>query len=152
VGDGSALGTLLIGTPFGTITPSSKVNTVFTYTPKHKFTVGATYTLPLDESIGSLSIGGTWTMTSGSFNDFSSPAYVNGHPVGYTPKNNLVNANIDWRGIAGSPVDVSLFATNITKEVINVANTSAWNTGGVAEVLLNQPRMYGVRLRVHFGQ
>ena len=41
--------------------------------------------------------------------------------------------------------------TNITKEKFNVASTGAWNSAGVAEILLNQPRFYGVRVRFSFG-
>ncbi|MBW8753452.1 MAG: TonB-dependent receptor [Sphingomonadales bacterium] len=151
-GDGTPLGQYIVGTPFQTITPTSVLGAPFAYTPKHRLTVTGTYTLPLDESIGKISVGATWVYTSSSVNDYSAPAYVNGQPLGFTPANNLVNLNVDWKGIAGSPVDASFFVTNLTKETINVASTGAWNSAGVAEVLLNQPRFYGVRLRYSFGQ
>jgi iron complex outermembrane receptor protein len=151
-GDGSELGQLIVGSPFGTITPTSVLGAPFAYTPKHRLTLTGTYTLPLDESLGSLSVGATWVHTSSSVNDYSAPFFVNGQPLGFTPANDLVNVNVDWKGIAGSPVDLSLFVTNLTKEKFNVASTGAWNSAGVAEILLNQPRFYGVRLRYSFGQ
>ena len=58
---------------------------------------------------------------------------------------------VDWKGVAGSPIDLSLFVTNLTKEKYNVANAQGWNSAGVAEILLNQPRFYGMRLRYSFG-
>jgi len=151
-GDGSVLGTLLVGTPFGTILPQVQVGSAFGFAPKHKLNLSATYTLPLPKSIGTVSIGGTWVHSSSYVNDGASPASVNGIPLGVTPPNDQVNANIDWRGVAGSPVDVALFVTNITKEVYPVANAQSWNSAGVADIILNQPRFYGVRVRVHFGQ
>jgi len=150
-GDGTPLGQLLVGSPFITITPTSILGAPFAYTPKHHLTATATYTLPLDEKYGRIAISGTWVYTSSSINDYSSPAFVNGQPLGYTPANDLINLNVDWKGIAGSPIDASFFVTNLTNKTINVANTSAWRSAGVAEVLLNQPRLYGLRLRYSFG-
>ena len=151
-GDGSSLGQLIVGTPFGEIIPTSIVGSPFANTPKHRLTVTANYTLPLDESIGRISFGATWVHTSSAVNDYSVPAFVNGIAVGYTPANDLVNLNLDWKGIAGSTIDAALFVTNLTKERYTVANGGGWNSAGVAEILLNQPRFYGVRLRYNFGQ
>jgi iron complex outermembrane receptor protein len=151
-GDGSPLGQLIVGSPFNTITPTSVVGAAFANTPKHRLTVTGTYTLPLDESIGDVSFGATWVHTSRSVNDYSVPGFVNGIPVGVTPANDIVNLNFDWRSIAGSPIDFSAFVTNLTKETFTVANGGGWNSAGVAEILLNQPRFYGVRLRYNFGQ
>ncbi|MDB5725750.1 MAG: TonB-dependent receptor [Novosphingobium sp.] len=150
-GDGSALGQLLVGTPFGTIIPTVQAGSVFTNAPKHKLTVNGTYTLPIDKSLGDLSLGVTWVYQSSYINDGAVPAFVNGTPLGFTPATNLVNLNLDWRRVAGSPVDLSLFVTNLTKETYNVANTGAWGSAGVAEILLNQPRFYGARVRFTFG-
>ncbi len=151
-GDGSPLGQLLVGTPFGSITPNVQVGSSFVLSPKHKANFTAAYTLPLDESVGKITFGATWVYQSSYINDGSVPKFVNGIPLGFTPSTNLVNINIDWRGIAGSPIDLSLFATNITKEKYNIANTTAWNSAGVAEIIPNQPRFYGVRVRYSFGQ
>lgn len=147
-----ALGQLLVGTPFGSITPRVSPGSRFTDTPKHKLTATATYTLPLDESIGDISFGATFTHTSSVIYNGSVPASVNGIPLGIAPSTDLLNLNIDWKGVAGSPIDVSLFATNVTKEKFHLAETGAWSTAGIAEVVPNQPRFYGVRVRFNFGQ
>ncbi|HEX8031649.1 MAG TPA: TonB-dependent receptor, partial [Vicinamibacterales bacterium] len=146
-GDGTPLGDFLVGSPFDRIIPTAKVGSAFTSTPKHKLTVTGTYTLPLDESIGKISFGATWAHSSKSINDAAVPEIVNGIPLGLTPANDIINLNFDWKGVAGSPVDLALFVTNVTKEEFTVASTGAWNSAGVAEILLNQPRFYGVRLR-----
>jgi iron complex outermembrane receptor protein len=151
-GDSSPLGQLLVGTPFGQIIPTVQVGSAFTNAPKHKLTVNGTYTLPLDKSMGDLSVGVTWVYQSSYINDGATPAFVNGIPLGFTPATNLVNLNLDWRSVAGSPVDLSLFVTNLTKETYNVASTGAWASAGVAEILLNQPRFFGARVRFNFGR
>ena len=150
-GDGTPLGTFLVGSPFDRIIPSANVGGTFTFAPKHRLSLTGTYTLPLDESIGRISLGATWVHTSKQINDAAVPAFIGGIPLGVTPANDLVNANIDWKGVAGSPIDLAFFVTNLTKEKINVASTGAWNSAGVAEILLNQPRFYGVRVRFNFG-
>jgi iron complex outermembrane receptor protein len=151
-GDGSPLGQYIVGTPFISISPTSVLGAPFANTPKHRLTMTGTYTLPIDESIGHVSFGVTWVHTSSSINDYSVPAYVNGIAVGATPANNIVNLNLDWHNVARSPVDLSFFVTNLTKDTFTVANGGGWNSAGVAEILLNQPRFYGVRLRYSFGQ
>lgn len=146
------LAPLLVGTPFGMIIPRVQEGSPFTDSPKHKLTVTGSYTLPLDESIGEISIGATWVHTSSYVNDGAVPPSVNGVPLGVTPSTDLLNLNLSWERVAGTPVDLALFATNVTKEKYNVASTGAWGSAGVGEILLNQPRMYGVRLRYNFGR
>lgn len=151
VGDGSLLGQKLIGTPYGIVTPQIVEGSVLPYSPEHKLTLTGSYTLPLDSRIGEVSIAATWAHQSSYVNDGSAPASVNGIALGVTPSTNLINVNLDWRRVAGSPIDLSLFVTNLTKERFTVSSTSAWTTAGIAEITLNQPRFYGVRLRYNFG-
>ncbi|MBV1689378.1 TonB-dependent receptor [Novosphingobium sp. G106] len=151
-GDASPLGQLLIGTPFASITPNVSVGSAFVLSPKHKFSITPTITLPVDESIGKIELAATWVHQSSYINDGSVPGFVNGVPLGFTPATNLINLNLDWRSVAGSPIDLSLFVTNLTKEKYNVANTGNWVSGGIAEIIPNQPRFYGVRLRYTFGR
>jgi iron complex outermembrane receptor protein len=151
-GDGSVLGTLLEGSPFGTIIPRVQVGSPFNDTPKHKLSMTGTYTLPLDDSIGDISVGATWVHASKYINDGSVPASAGGFPLGVTPSTDIINLNLDWKSVAGSPIDLALFATNVTKERYNVASTGAWSSAGVAEVTWNQPRFYGMRVRYNFSQ
>ena len=41
---------------------------------------------------------------------------VYGENLGELPSINLVNANINWEGVAGLPLDLSLFGTNLGDE------------------------------------
>lgn len=51
----------------------------------------------------------------------------------------------------GAPVDVSLFATNITKKNYLISNTGVFQTIGAQTVMYGEPRMFGVRLKYSFG-
>lgn len=114
------------------------------FTPKHKATATAAYTLPLDESIGRITLSGTYVYQSRMFgSSVSSPAYQ------HIPSQELVNLNLSWDGIGGLPVDVAAFVTNLTKEKFWVATPGA--SFGFDSVVLNQPRMYGLRLKYRFG-
>ena len=152
VASSAELASKLVGTPFQSANPQVAEGTGFLDTPKHKLSVDANYTLPLDESMGELSVGATWTYTSRVVTNFSDPEFVNGFPVGITPSNNLVNLNLDWKEVGGSPIGVSLFVTNLTKEVVRIPNQFpfAFSQGAVHSGYM-APRMYGVRLRYNFG-
>lgn len=113
-------------------------------TPHHRFTATATYTLPLDESIGELSIGATYVHTS------SQLAGLLVSPYNEMPSSDLVNLNVNWNSVAGAPVDLAFFVTNLTKEKFPTAVAGNWGNG-YESFLYTPPRMYGLRLRYRFG-
>lgn len=112
----------------------------------HSFTGSASYTLPLPESIGEVSFGGTVVYQAG---------YITGSQA-YTvlPEQTFGNVNLNWDGIAGMPLDASLFITNVTNEKLytNAIDRSGARSDGFVAYLLGEPRMWGVRLRYHFGR
>jgi iron complex outermembrane receptor protein len=66
------------------------------------------------------------------------------------PDYELVNVNFDWERIGGSPVDLSLFGTNVFDEKYINYVASTYNNG-VEMYGVGQPRMYGMRVRYNFG-
>jgi iron complex outermembrane receptor protein len=125
-------------------------------TPKHKLVLSATYTLPLEESIGRISLGGTYVYTSKQISTYSlrDPAvsqFFGGKDIGILPSYDIVNLNLNWDEIGGGPIDASLFVTNLFNEkyltsVNGIFPATGFDTGAIGE-----PRMYGVRARVRFG-
>jgi iron complex outermembrane recepter protein len=114
------------------------------FSPKHRVTATATYTLPLDESIGRISFGATYTHTS-------SQVASEQTPFGVMPASDLLNLNVNWNSVAGMPIDAAFFMTNVTNEKfpVNVANN--WQSNGFEAHVTNVPRMYGFRLKYRFG-
>ena len=142
----------IAGTVFASIVPSGRPGTAFPDTPKHKLTVSANYDFHLSQSVGDVSIGATWTWTSKVVTNFAEPPFVDGIPIGITPAFSLVNVNLDWKGIGGSPIDASFFVYNLANKAVKLPNlTSYAASGGAAQIGLMPPRMYGLRLRYRFG-
>jgi iron complex outermembrane receptor protein len=114
--------------------------------PRHRVTASATYTLPLDAAIGRLSVGATFVHTAAQ-----TVTSARTSPLYKLPATDLLNLNADWKGVMGSPVDVSFFMTNVTNEIYPVGIGSNWASGGYESVLYAAPRMWGFRLRYSFG-
>lgn len=125
------------------------------FAPKHRFTVTGTYTLPLDESLGDVSVGATFTHTDKQFQthtlDIPFAAGVIPENYGLLPATDLLNLNLNWKRVAGSPIDLALFATNVTNEKYRVATAGGLPSTGAEFIVLGEPRMYGVRVRYNFG-
>jgi iron complex outermembrane receptor protein len=125
--------------------------------PKNKASLTGSYTLPLPASIGRIIFGATFTHTDRMLTNYVylNPATVAaiGKDYGFVPSTDLLNLNLNWNAIAGSPVDVSFFATNVTgKEYYQFIPGLASPGAGVEFGVLGEPRMYGARIRVRFGK
>jgi iron complex outermembrane receptor protein len=132
---------------FSRLEPVADVGGPLAQSPKNRLTITATYTLPLEDSIGKLSIGGTYTHTDA--NQVHSRGFA---PTQYIVKaQDLLNFNVDWEGIGGSPVDLSFFMTNVTNQKRVVYPIAVYPTIGAEIGYLNLPRMWGFRLRYSFG-
>lgn len=129
---------------YQTPTTGALIGGVLPLSPKHRITLTPSYTLPLDESIGRVSIAATYTYTA-------KQVASNDTPYGVLPSTNLWNLNLNWKGVAGSPVDLAGFVTNLTNEKYPVFVGNSWGSTGAENIILGAPRMYGMRLRVTFG-
>lgn len=116
------------------------------FSPKHRLTLTGTVMLPLDESIGDVSFGATYVYTSSQIGSTATaPQFQR------LPSSNLLNLNVNWNNVLGAPVDAAFFMTNVTKEKFPMAVANAWNSYGYESAIVNEPRMYGFRLKYRFG-
>jgi iron complex outermembrane receptor protein len=113
------------------------------FSPKHKYSVTATYSLPLPEAIGEISFGATYSHTDGYI---SQPSVF-----GMVESFSLLNLNLNWNGVGGGPVDLSLFATNATDEHYYTYSSDNFPGVGVVSKSVGDPRMYGMRVRYRYG-
>ena len=72
-------------------------------------------------------------------------------PIDLGPSTEVLNLNLNWHGVLGSPVDIAAFATNVTDETYRVAVGQGFTSAGFENALYGAPRMYGFRLRYSFG-
>jgi iron complex outermembrane receptor protein len=132
---------------YSAITPNTRAGLPLALSPKHRVSVTGTYTLPIDDSIGEISLGATLVHTSKQFLTIAVPAQF-----GNIKATNLVLLNASWKNIMRMPVDLSFFMTNATNEKYPLATTTAYNSFGGETQLPNEPRMWGFRLKYYFGQ
>ena len=135
--------TLIPGSLFDTPIPTNAVGRPLTFAPKHKLSITANYALPLPAHVGRMTVGATYSYTSPIRATYSGTQ-------GLLPSTQLLNLNLNWNGVAGSPIDVSLFATNVTNERY-FTQVNEQSSSGFVSKFLGEPRMYGVRLRYNFG-
>lgn len=115
--------------------------------PKNRINASATYTLPLDDSIGAISIGATYVHTDKQFfNRNSHPSLL------YLPPSDLLNLNVNWKDVLGQPFDLAFFMTNVTNEAIHVVHGGEYKSLGFESIQYAAPRMWGFRLRYKFGE
>jgi iron complex outermembrane receptor protein len=125
----------------------------------HKLTIGANYTLPLPETVGQVTLGGLFVYTSRY--QVTADACPVANPgagcavaapgEGKVPGTKLLNLNVNWENVAGMPIDASVFATNVTNEVVYLNRNDSLIQRGFVSSLLGEPRMWGVRLKYRFG-
>ena len=126
--------------------PNSDVGGPLPLSPKHKLSVTPSIRLPLDESVGSITLSATYVHTS---SQVTAAAAVT--PIGTVPAFDLLNLNLAWKSVAGLPVDLSAFVTNVTNEEYFTFVGGGWQSTGIEYGALGMPRMYGLRLKFRFG-
>ena len=117
----------------------------FTNLPKHKFTIGATYHLPVDAGVGDISLGFDFTWQDHFFN-----AAIQ-DPLNKTPDLALLNLRAQWENMFGYPVDLSFFMTNVTDRTYLIGDFGIYNELGTSSGIFSEPRMFGFRLKYRFG-
>src|SRR3546814_6581866 len=85
-------------------------------------------------------------VTSYVYQDPTVLAGMGGKDLGQLSSRNMLNGNIAWDQIVGSPIDVSVLATNLTNEKY-YQFVPGLGSSGLEFATLGEPRMYGVRLR-----
>ncbi len=125
------------------------------FSPKNRLTVTGTYTLPLDESIGKISLGATFVHTDQQYASHAGDhAFSIGaipYNVGLVPPTDLLTLNLSWADVGGAPIDFALFATNVTNQKYRVSSGNGLSTLGADFAILGEPRMVGARLKFRFG-
>ena len=124
----------------------SLVGVPFAYLPQNKASVGATYKLPLSQTLGEYSLGLFYSYQS---RFFDAPSV---QPFDYIEGYGLLNARIDWNHIFQTSLDASFFVTNTTDKIYRVGQYNDLVANGYITSFYGEPRMWGVQLRYRFGK
>jgi iron complex outermembrane receptor protein len=132
---------------------AQRVGDPLALSPKNKYTLTATYTLPLGDPIGKISLGATFTHTDSQLSNYSdrNSTFAVFQNLGNLPATDLLNLNLAWNSVWSKPFDLAFFVTNVTdKQYYTYIPGIAIGTG-FETAQLGQPRMYGARIRLRFG-
>lgn len=118
----------------------------FPYTPKHKFSIGGSYETSLGGT-GDLVLAANYVRQTRV-----STAQTNSSFYNFLPSYGLLNASVGLKDIGGRPIDLTLFANNITNEAKPVGVLDQYSgSSGTVGLTYTEPRMYGVRIGYRFG-
>ncbi|MFT3930688.1 MAG: TonB-dependent receptor [Spongiibacteraceae bacterium] len=132
----------------------------FTYIPQQSATASITYMLPLDASLGDISVMAsaywqTEMATHPLLKEFDSYAWsATGKQQakdastvdGYT----IYNLRVDWRGIMGSTFDAALYCNNVSDEEYVQGGLNIVDSFGIASYNYGAPRTYGASVKYSF--
>lgn len=127
------------GAPAGSLPP-------FLYFPKTQYGIAGAYHLPVDESVGDISLSFNY-----SFNGQQYDSIIPGERYNIIPSYDQLDIRIDWTNILGRPFDASFFMTNATDNVYVTGALPLWTQLGFDAVAYNEPRMFGFSLKYRFG-
>jgi len=128
---------------FPLVVESEQLGRPFPFAAKFRAYAKVAYRLPIDASLGKLTVSGNWQHTTGYFASGRLLSYIDGWDT--------LGANIDWRDVGGQPVDIGLFVTNLTNRKYYTYATDTLVRLGVITKNLGEPRMFGIRAKVSFG-
>jgi iron complex outermembrane receptor protein len=111
--------------------------------PKWSVNVGGTFIVPTSEDLGKIELSAFYRYTS---------AYLTGGPTGSSTPVKQLDLNLDWRNVGGQPLDLAVFATNVTNQFTRSYVQGLFNSFGFDTGYLGTPRMYGVRVKIRFGE
>lgn len=128
----------------------NNIDTPYTGTAKHQLTLDARYKLPVAERLGDIFASVQLYAQSGVWLDDSALNNINPRE-GYQPGYQNVNLRVDWNNIRGLPVDASFFVRNLTDDTRLSAIANFLTAIGVINGIYDEPRTYGLQVRVRFG-
>jgi iron complex outermembrane receptor protein len=133
----------IVGSVYDIIQPTATTGSRLPFAPTQKWAITGAYQFPIDEAVGKVTASATYSWT-GNY------GFTTG-PFGTLPSVGLLNGNLNWRSAFGRPIDVSVFGTNLLGKKYLTSVVDVRSSAGFVSNSVGEPRMYGVRLRYHFG-
>jgi iron complex outermembrane receptor protein len=125
--------------------------------PVHQFSATAKYTLPIDESYGTVSaLASFYYQSSQAFYQTNRlngvPANDLGVPGAVAPGYSLLNLRVDWQHIFGGKFGAALFVNNVsdTAYIQGDINLQGYGPSFVNANVYGPPRMFGVEIRYDY--
>lgn len=139
---GGPVRTLQVGVDLSGQTPAS--------VPKNQIALGASYTLPVDESVGTITA--SWNSYFTSKIRFRNTDLTRGLGSQWDTANSywVSSASISWDKIAGSPVSARAWIKNVFDKNYSTYRDAQFQSFGYAIARFGEPRTYGLSVKVDF--
>ena len=128
------------------LNPTAAKGETLALSPKNTIVVTGTYRLPLDPKVGKVSVSATF-----SHADANQAEEASTTPFYLISAMNQLNLNVDWHSVFGRPIDLSFYMTNATNQGRILFPSASFQTIGGDGGQVNQPRMFGFRMKYRFG-
>jgi iron complex outermembrane recepter protein len=135
------------------VAPSFHAGDQLVLAPRNKVSATPSYTLPLPDTIGAVTLAATYTYTGKqltNYQDRTEPALAQ---YSYLAATKLLNLNVNWNNILGKPIDLSVFATNVTKEEYLTFCSGLGGfpgSNGFETCDPGAPMMFGARVKIRY--
>jgi iron complex outermembrane receptor protein len=123
----------------------------FQYVAPRIYSVHLAYNQPLAGDLGELALFLSWSRSSAQYTEAIQLPSV--QPGAWLEPFGLLNISLDWNNIAGRKVDLGFFMTNALNKLYRISNSDVFQQGSLLawNTIYGEPRMFGARLRYHFG-
>jgi iron complex outermembrane receptor protein len=118
--------------------------------PPEKYSLNARYKLLSTPELGDVSASATWAWQATSAFQIVSAPDIN-LPGSHVPSFGLLNVSADWHSMYGKPFDLSFFMSNALDKLYIMGGITLMTEAGFAVAKYGEPRMFGFRLKYHFG-
>jgi iron complex outermembrane receptor protein len=132
--------------PGYTLIPTADAGGVLPNSPKWSGNISGTFTLPIGDESGKIEVSALYRYQSIYRVQAASITDLLGTAV------KQVDLNLNWRDVMGAPVDLQFFANNVTNQLTVTTVSGLQRSLGFDSRQLGEPRTYGLRLKVRFGE
>lgn len=129
------------------IIPTAAEGDPLPFSPKNQLSATASYLLPfIPQTAGDVTVGATFI-----YNDNQRAVTPSASAYATIPHYELLNFDLSWNSIMETPLDASIFATNVLNEEYWTFVSGTYAATGFESRALGQPLMFGARLRYNFS-
>lgn len=130
----------------GVLTDYSKLP--FTISPRWKYSIAGTYHLPIDASLGDLSITADWAW---QHREYAGAVFPDPPKEDQKPSYGSLRLSAHWRDVWGTEgLSATMFLTNVTNNIYTNGGIRNYQSLGTGAEGIDPPRHVGVTLRYSF--
>ena len=123
----------------------------FAQVPEHQYSLRFAYTLPLDPSVGEITLRADYFSQSEVFYSDTSQG-PEGGPLNSQSQDDydVLNLRVDWESVFQSHFDLAFYVKNAQEEEYNQFGVMLWASLGYNVATIDQPRIFGLEARYRF--